>query len=231
VRQIAHTCFWVDRSLSSWERFLAEYRWDPVAVMGTLLQTLQEKLGAQLQVHGAYLAVVDTFLVARNGRRMPGVQTWKEVLETFVTCPYCKFPEAGEAMADLPARLAQLEAQLADLWTRWQEQLFNELPALADRLALLPPARRALIEGLRQQSQLPDVVSDELLGALHELASDLQPVELRLADLAQVLLARGSALAEDDLRAGLDAYLADLLKGHDRALVRFKIVLSNGEEE
>jgi len=78
VRRIAHTCFWVDRSLSSWERFLAEYRWDPVAVVGTLLKTLQEKLGAQLQVHGAYLAVVDTFLVAKNGRRMPGVQTWKD---------------------------------------------------------------------------------------------------------------------------------------------------------
>lgn len=78
MRRVAHTCFWVDRSLSSWERFLAEYRWDPVAVVGTLLETLQTKLGTCLQIHGAYLAVVDTLLVAKNGRRMLGVQAWQD---------------------------------------------------------------------------------------------------------------------------------------------------------
>ena len=37
MNRVANTCFWVDRHLASWERFLAEHRWDPVAVSGTLL--------------------------------------------------------------------------------------------------------------------------------------------------------------------------------------------------
>lgn len=155
-----------------------------------------------------------------------------QVLESFVTCPYCRFPEDGATLVDLPARLAQLEARLDGLWERWETQLFNELPGLADRLALLSLAHRELIQDLERQGTLPDEISDELLSALHELASDLQPVELNLADLAHALLTRGSALTVDELRTGLDAYLAELVKGYNRDLVRIKIVLvENGEEE
>lgn len=68
MNHVAHTCFWVDRHLSSWERFLAEYRWDPTALLGTLLEALKAKLGQELMVHGAFLAVVDTLLIAKNGR-------------------------------------------------------------------------------------------------------------------------------------------------------------------
>lgn len=78
MSRAANTCFWVDRHLASWERFLAENRWEPVAVCGTLLETLKTKLGEQLEVHGAYLAVVDTLLIAKNGHKMPGVQKWKD---------------------------------------------------------------------------------------------------------------------------------------------------------
>lgn len=78
MNRVANTCFWVERHLSSWERFLGEYRWDPTAVFGTLLETLKTKLGEELQVHGAFLAVVDTLLIAKNGDRMPGVQKWKD---------------------------------------------------------------------------------------------------------------------------------------------------------
>jgi len=78
MNHVAHTCFWVDRHLSSWERFLAEYRWDPTALLSTLLEALKAKLGQELMVHGAFLAVVDTLLIAKNGRKMPGIQTWKD---------------------------------------------------------------------------------------------------------------------------------------------------------
>jgi len=78
MSRVAHTCFFVDRHLASWERFLAENAWDPTALGQTLLTTLQLKLGASLQVHGAYLAVVDTLLIAKNGRQMVGVQTWHD---------------------------------------------------------------------------------------------------------------------------------------------------------
>ena len=127
--------------------------------------------------------------------------------------------------------LVQLEDRLEDLWERWESQLFNELPGLSDRLALLSSARRALVEDVSRRGDLPAEISDELRAALHELSSDLQPVGLDLSDLARALLERGSALTVDDLRAGLDAYLADLLKGHNQDLVRIKIVLSDVEEE
>jgi hypothetical protein len=78
MSRVAHTCFFVDRHLASWERFLAENRWDPIAVFGTLVETLQAKLDDSLKVHGAYLAVVDTLLVAKNGPAMLGTQRWKD---------------------------------------------------------------------------------------------------------------------------------------------------------
>jgi len=148
-----------------------------------------------------------------------------QVLESFVVCPYCGFPEHSAEVANLPACLAQVQARLDDLWRRWQGQLFNELPGLADRLSLLSPEHRALIKELGQRGTLPEPISDELLAALHELTSDLQPVELNLADLADALLERGSALTVDELREGLEAYLAALLKGYNHDLVRIKIVM------
>lgn len=78
MSRVAHTCFFVDRHLASWERFLAEYRWNPDALFETLLRTLQAKVSDGLQVHGAYLGVVDTLLIAKNGTQMPGVQYWKD---------------------------------------------------------------------------------------------------------------------------------------------------------
>jgi hypothetical protein len=78
MSRVAHTCFWVDRHLASWERFLAENKWDPLAVFGTLSSTLRSKMGEGLKVYGAYLAVVDTLLIAKNGDKMPGVQKWKD---------------------------------------------------------------------------------------------------------------------------------------------------------
>jgi hypothetical protein len=55
-------------------------------------------------------------------------------------------------------------------------------------------------------------------------------VELDLRDLAQTLLARGGALTVSELREELDAYLNELLKHHDPALVRIKIILADTEE-
>jgi hypothetical protein len=146
-----------------------------------------------------------------------------QVLETFVTCPYCRFPEDGVSLIDLDARADQLEGRLEELWARWGEQVLHELPGLSDRLPLLSREHRELVEGLQRKGQMPDEISDDLLAALHELSSDLQPVELDLGDLAQALLRRGSALRVDELRAALDAYLADLLRGYNRDMVRIKI--------
>ena len=53
ITNIAQTCFFIDRHLSSWERFLAENFWDMTAMSKTLVQLLLAKLGEALKVHGA----------------------------------------------------------------------------------------------------------------------------------------------------------------------------------
>jgi hypothetical protein len=78
MNNIAHCCFWVERSVSSWERFLSENLWDVNAVGKTLLTLLVQKLEVQLQVHGGYLAGLDTLLVSKNGQKMSGIQKWKD---------------------------------------------------------------------------------------------------------------------------------------------------------
>ncbi|MCB0191463.1 MAG: hypothetical protein KDJ65_05920 [Anaerolineae bacterium] len=148
-----------------------------------------------------------------------------EVLDSFVACPYCRFPDKAASVANLPTRLQAVEKRLAELLDRWQEQLFKELPDLSDRLSLLTPARRDLIQALQADSKLPETISDALLAALQELASDLQPIDLDLTDLAQTLLKQGSALTVTDFRTALDDYLSARLKDHDPDLVRIKIVL------
>ncbi len=44
----------------------------------TLVTLLLQKLENQLQVHGGYLAGLDTLLVPKNGKKMSGVQLWKD---------------------------------------------------------------------------------------------------------------------------------------------------------
>ena len=78
MNNIAHCCFWIDRSLSSWERFLSENLWDVNAVSKTLVKLLLQKLEDNLKIHGAYLACLDTLLIAKNGTKMSGVQAWHQ---------------------------------------------------------------------------------------------------------------------------------------------------------
>jgi hypothetical protein len=78
VTNIARVCFFVERHVSSWERFLSQAQWDLPAVQQRLVTLLRERLGDQLLVAGAYLAWVDTTLVSKVKGRMPGVQCWHD---------------------------------------------------------------------------------------------------------------------------------------------------------
>jgi hypothetical protein len=78
MTRLAPGAFFHQRDLSSWERFLAEHRWSLTTVTARLVTLVVAKLGAQLQVHGAYLLGKDTTLVAKTTTRMVGVQTWKD---------------------------------------------------------------------------------------------------------------------------------------------------------
>jgi len=78
VTNIAKFCFFLDRNISGWERFLSEYQWSINDVKQRLVTLLVEKLSDKLMVCGAYLAWVDTTLVAKVQGKMPGVQKWKD---------------------------------------------------------------------------------------------------------------------------------------------------------
>ena len=78
MTRLARCVFFHQRALSSWERFLAVSRWSLTAVTERLVTLVVATLGAQFQVHGAYLVGTDTTLVAKTATRMPGVQKWKD---------------------------------------------------------------------------------------------------------------------------------------------------------
>lgn len=77
MSRVANTCFFVDRHLSSWERFLSENKWDLNAVMGTLVEAITTKMGESLKVHGAFLVALDPTLIAKNGIGA-FIQKWKD---------------------------------------------------------------------------------------------------------------------------------------------------------
>jgi hypothetical protein len=51
MNNIAHGCFWVDRNLSSWERFLSDNLWDVNAVGDTLVNSGNADRGEKLKGH------------------------------------------------------------------------------------------------------------------------------------------------------------------------------------
>jgi hypothetical protein len=78
VTKVVEVCFFIDRSLSSFERFLSEYHWDLSEVGASLVQLLLKELGDKFKIYGAYLVALDTLLVAKASKKMTGVQKWKD---------------------------------------------------------------------------------------------------------------------------------------------------------
>lgn len=150
-----------------------------------------------------------------------------QVLDTFAICPYCNFPEEGENYSDLPSRLQKIQKRLEELWITWENQVLSELDGLSGRLALLSTQSRVQVEAILKRGELPKEITLELINALYEFFSELQPIELDLADLGQYLLKSGNALTEEELRSLLDVYVDSLIKGSDRQLARIKIMTSN----
>ena len=78
VTHVADACFFVDRSLSSFQRFLSDYHWDLSEVMSCLVKLLLRELGDKMKIYGAYLIAIDTSFVSKASKKMIGVQKWKD---------------------------------------------------------------------------------------------------------------------------------------------------------
>jgi hypothetical protein len=107
VTQIARACFFIDRSLSSWERFLAEQQWDMNQVMHSLVGTLQAELGDSLLYAGRYVIGIDPTYVAKVKGRMLGVQRWRE---------HSGNPDRGITVTGHQWMLGGLLARLGNRW-------------------------------------------------------------------------------------------------------------------
>ena len=78
VTQIAQCCFFVDKSISAWERFLSNAQWSMPRVVEKLIELVICELGDALLYADHYLLAVDTTYVAKGIGRMNGVQKWTQ---------------------------------------------------------------------------------------------------------------------------------------------------------
>ena len=76
VTRIASVCFFMDKSLSSWERFLSQAQWNLGLVTQQLISLCLSELGAKLLYANRYILAIDTTFVAKVLGKMSGVQRW-----------------------------------------------------------------------------------------------------------------------------------------------------------
>lgn len=75
---IAKTVFWVNRSVSSWERFLSQAIWDSEFVIDKLISLVVSQLGDRLLYANHYLIPLDSTLVVKRAKKMLGIQKWSQ---------------------------------------------------------------------------------------------------------------------------------------------------------
>jgi hypothetical protein len=78
ITRISSTCFFLDKSLSSWERFLSNSQWNLYEVAKRLIGLCLSELGSQLLYANRYIVAVDTTFVTKVLGRMIGVQKWSQ---------------------------------------------------------------------------------------------------------------------------------------------------------
>ena len=60
----------MDKHVSSFERFLSEYKWSMHGVIASLVSLLSSHLGERLMVHGAFLVAEYTTFACKAGKKM-----------------------------------------------------------------------------------------------------------------------------------------------------------------
>lgn len=78
TRNIHRYCFFYKKDLASWERFLSQYKWSFTHVMQKLFYLLLETFNQNFLLYGAYTVAYDTSLIAKNSKKVPGVQKWRD---------------------------------------------------------------------------------------------------------------------------------------------------------
>lgn len=69
-------CFFVKKHIASWERFVSDYKWNHLEIANTMLKILVRKYIGNFTIHKKLLIAIDTTLIAKNTKKMFGVQKW-----------------------------------------------------------------------------------------------------------------------------------------------------------
>lgn len=78
ITNIAHACFFLEKHIASFERFLSDNKWDMSQVTKTLVCLLVKVLDKRLLIHKALLLSIDTTFSAKASKKMIGVQKWRK---------------------------------------------------------------------------------------------------------------------------------------------------------
>lgn len=76
TRNMYKHCFFFNKNLSSWSRFLSQYKWDYNKVMEKILHQIVDIFLDDLMMYGALLACYDTTITAKNSKKVGGIQKW-----------------------------------------------------------------------------------------------------------------------------------------------------------
>ncbi|NMB95277.1 MAG: hypothetical protein GYA02_01485 [Clostridiaceae bacterium] len=74
TRNIYRYCFFFKKNLASWERLLSQYKWSILQVIEKLFDLLVDTFPEQFLICGAYTVAYDSSLIAKNSKKIPGVQ-------------------------------------------------------------------------------------------------------------------------------------------------------------
>jgi hypothetical protein len=110
ITNVEHACFFLDRHIASFERFLAKNKWDMNQVSKTMVHLLVKVLADSLYVCGAFLFVVDTTFNAKASKKMLGVQKWKD---------HSGNPDRGQYLIGHHWAIGGLIGQCADRFLCW----------------------------------------------------------------------------------------------------------------
>lgn len=147
-------------------------------------------------------------------------------LEGWPICGHCQFNPAVEPVhMGVNAILDSIDQQMSRMLADWTRILLENLDEAAtpDKLALLSPERRALVEEFLASRKLPYDLSDEFIAAIRELLAGLAKVVIKMDELRAALAGDGSPVTPTETKSRFEAYLLGLCKGLDPGKVRIVV--------
>lgn len=110
ITNIAHACFFLEKHIASFERFLSDNKWDMSQVAKTLVCLLLKVLDQRLFIHNALLLCIDTTFSSKASKKMIGVQKWRE---------HSGNPDRGEHIIGHQWAIVALVSSFANRFLSW----------------------------------------------------------------------------------------------------------------